>query len=232
MSFSRARSGRLFGAGAVMTAAFLAMSVAPAQASSMFFSKSSGRTASVQWLEMGELPGVVGNVHTGYLFVEELSRGSANVFGGVTDWTCPDGVLPGHGGGHGEFEEEPEGPQCTHEGERWIEGGDVAFTMDRKFSSATLTGTLNVVGGHDGQVLGTPRVNITWIGVGDLYKSTESGRYSDGTSSYSYRYSFSGRDAVIAEGSRIGVMIFDDEPGEFSFAEMGAYREASRERTR
>jgi hypothetical protein len=46
-------------------------------------------------------------------------------------------------------------------------------------------------------------VNITWDGVGGQYKGTESGRYPDEYGTYRYRYSFAGRDAVIAPG-RIG----------------------------
>lgn len=238
MSLSLARSGRALGVVAAVTAAFMAVSTTPAAASSMFFSKSSGRMASASWLEVGTLPGgVPGNIHFGDMWVEELSRGSANVFGVVNDITCPAGVIPARpGGGHWEEEEGGLDPRCTDEGYRFIDGGNVTFTMDRKFRKATLTGTLNVVGGHGGDpeappsAPATPRVDMTWTGVGDTYTSVNSGRGSDGTSTWSYRYSFSGRDAVIS--GRIGAMIFDDHPAEWSFGQMGSYKSADRYRTR
>lgn len=117
----------------------LTLSVAPAQASSMFFSKSSGRVASADWLEVGKLTGVQGNIHFGSMQVEDLGKGRANVWGIVFDLSCPIGVIPeGPGGGHGE-PAEPNG--CTDEGVRFMEGGDVTFTMDRKLQTARLTGT-------------------------------------------------------------------------------------------
>lgn len=209
---------------ALLTSLALVVTAAPAQAGSMFFSKSSGRMATLDWLEVGTLPGVQGNAHLGTLFVEEQSRGGAYVFGYVLDLECPEGVTPGHGGGHGEGEE----PSCTEVGFRFIDGGDVTFTMDRKFGKARLTGTLAV--SDHGTPLGNPPVDITLTGVGNTYRSTDSGRYSDGTTSYSYRYSFTGRQASVS--GRIGVMVFDDEPGEYSNAQMGAFRSASRDRIR
>ncbi len=238
MSLSLARSGRAVGTLAALTAAFMALSTTPASASSMFFSKSSGRTATASWLEVGTLPGdIPGNFHFGEMQVEELSRGGANVWGIVFDVQCPNGVFPDGppGGGHGEKDEEPVDNPCETVGVRFIDGGNVTFTMDRKLTRATLTGTLNVVGGHGDpdappQAPATPPVNMTWTGVGDTSTSVNSGRGSDGTTTWSYRYSFSGRSAVVS--GRIGAMIFDDEPGEYSFAEMGSYKSVDRERTK
>ncbi len=242
MSLSLARSGRALGAVAALTAGFMALTTTPASASSMFFSKSSGRTATASWLEVGTLPNVAGNFHFGEMQVEELSKRRANVWGIVFDVQCPKGTIPGGppGGGHGK-EEEPDDNPCETVGVRFIEGGNVTFTMDRKLSKATLTGTLNVVGGHGDpddpenpdappQAPATPPVNMTWTGVGDTSTSVNSGRGSDGTTTWSYRYSFSGRSAVVS--GRIGVMVFDDEPGEYSFAEMGSYKSVDRERTK
>lgn len=214
---------------AATAAATLAISVGattlPAHAGSMYFSKSSGTTAGASWLEVGTLPGPVqGNAHVGFLFVEDLGKGKARVFGGVEDYECPDGVLPDGGGGH--VEEPPQEPGCEFVDFRFIEGGNITFKMDRKFTSASLTGTLNVFG-HDGPA-GTPAVNMTWTGIGSSYKSTNTYSYTDEFGTYRSRYSFSGRQADV-EGN-IGPMVFDDEPGEYSSAEMGSYRSMDRGR--
>ncbi len=214
----------------VLAAAFtllnVLLSAAPASASSMWFSRSSGTMANASWLEVGELPNVPGNIHFGYLTIEDLGNGNAQIWGEVYDLTCPEGVIPeGPGGGHGE--EEPVEPVCTDEGARFIDGGETTFRMDRKFSTATLTGTLNVYG-HDGP-LGAPAVDMTLTGIGSAYRSTESGTFSNGTETYSYRYSFSGRDATVA--GRIGAMVFDNVEGEWSTAQMGSYRQMDRGRT-
>lgn len=200
---------------------------APAQAGSMSFYKSSGRMVDTSWLEVGELPGgVPGNIHFGQMFVEDLGGGNANVFGVVFDLTCPEGVIPeGPGGGHGE--EEPDNG-CVHEGERWIEGGDVTLTLDNKLSEATLTGTLAVYG-HDGPA-GNPVANITWTGVGDTFRSTFSGRDTSGGTTSQYRYSLTGREATV--DGNIGAMVFDDAEGEWSAAQMGTFRQMDRFRTR
>lgn len=212
---------------AVLALAFGVSSAVPASASSMYFSKSSGTMASASWLEVGELPGgVPGNIHFGYLTIEDLGNGNAQIWGEVYDLTCPEGVIPeGPGGGHGE--EEPSESPCIDEGARFIEGGDTTFRMDRKLSQATLTGTLNVFG-HDGPS-GAPAVDMTLTGIGSAYKSTESGTWTDEFGTSSYRYSFSGRDAAVS--GNIGAMVFDDVAGEWSYGQMGSYRSMDRGRT-
>lgn len=208
------------------------LTATPASAGSMWFSKSSGSTANASWLEIGTLPGgVPGNIHFGSMYIEDLGNGEAGVWGEVYDLTCEPGVIPDGpgGGGHGLEEEEPGAPEgCVHEGARFIEGGDVTFTMDRKLSKATLTGTLQVFG-HDGPA-GAPPVNMTLTGVGDAYKSVESGTFTDSSGTYSYRYNFSGRDATVS--GYIGAMVFDNVAGEWSTAQMGSYRSVDRGRTR
>lgn len=205
-----------------------AVAAQPASAGSLSFSKSSGRMATAEWLEVGTLPApVLGNIHFGSMQIQELSGGNANVSGIVHDMTCPPGVIPaGPGGGHGEPAPDD---GCVVEAVRFIDGGAVKFAMDRRLTKATLTGTLNVVG-HDGGPAGRPPVNMTLTGVGALSSSEQRGTYSDGTSTYSYRYSFSGRAATIT--GNIGPMLFSDKPGEFSNGQLGTYRDASRSRTR
>ena len=219
-----------------MTAAVAAPS--PASAADMSFSRSSGTVASTSWVEIGKLPaatGAPGNAHFGELQVEDLGRGRARAFGIVYDVQCQDGVTPYlPKGGHGEpLPPSPEAPAegCTLELVRFIDGGSgLTFSIDRKLTKATLTGTLAVNSGHGEGPTGTPAVNITWTGTGDTYSSTESGSYTDEYGSYSYRYSFTGRDATIAADSRIGPMVFDDEEGESSTGQLGAYKQSDRSR--
>ena len=206
-------------------------------AGSMYFSKSSGTMASTSWLEVGELPPAAnapGNAHFGDLWVESLGKGEAYAFGTVYDVQCEEGVTPYlPGGGHeASTVDEPEEPGgCELLGVRFMEGESLQFSIDRKLTTATLTGTLAVGSGHGEGPVGTPQVNITWNGVGSQYKSTESGYYTDEYGTYRYRYTFAGRDAVIAPGSNIGPMVFDDEVGEWSTGQLGTYRSAERFRS-
>jgi hypothetical protein len=205
----------------------------PASAASMFFSKSSGTTASVTWLEMGELPSgpAAGNAHFGFLQVEDLGKGRARAFGEVVDVQCEQGVEPYQPGWHhGPALEQEDPGGCVVVDVRFIDGArSLSFSIDRKLTQATLTGTLDVSGHGPGPV-GSPPVSITWSATGASYSSSESGRYSDEYGSYSYRYSFTGRDAVLGQGSRIGPMVFDDEAGESSQAQLGSYRSFDRGR--
>ncbi|MGY1672217.1 hypothetical protein [Geodermatophilus sp. SYSU D00710] len=218
-----------------VSAAALAVVVAPspALAGDLFFSKTSGTTASVTWLEVGELPpaaGAPGNAHFGDLFVDDLGNGRASVFGSVSDVECDDGVTPYlPGGGHGE--PAPEDGPCRLLGVRFVEGGQVTFTMDRKYTTATLTGTLAVGSGHGETSTSAPPVSITWTGVGDTYSERRSGTIVDEFGTWTYRYDFTGREAVVAPGSRIGPMVFDDEAGEYSESQLGRYRSSDRQRS-
>lgn len=220
---------------ALSTAAvsLVALAPSPALASSMSFYKSSGTFAATSWVEMGELPGVApGNAHIGFLTVEQTSRGRASAFGAVFDLSCPAGApieVPG-GGHHGEEPPPPaEGPVCVIESVREMEGRNMPFSMDRKFTSATLGGSL-AVGEHGGPTI-APAVNISWTGVGVMSTSTDSARYSNEYGTGSFRYTSTSRDAVIATGSRIGGMVFDDEDGETSEGSLGSFRAMSRDRS-
>ncbi len=179
---SRSSLRRMVAVGA-STVALSVVIATPASAGSMYFSKASGTMASTSWLEVGELPATanaLGNAHFGDLWVEDLGRGRASAFGTVYDVQCDEGTVPYNpGGGHGEPVEET-GP-CQLVGVRFIEGGSLSFTMDRKLTRATLTGTLNVGGGHSEGPVGRPPVDITWLGDGAAYTDTSRGRYTDGT---------------------------------------------------
>ncbi len=218
---------------AAATAALTAVAVpSPALAGDLFFSKTSGTQVSVSWLEVGTLPAAAnapGNAHFGELFVDDLGNGRANVFGVVHDVQCEAGVTPYNPeGGHGE-EPDPAGP-CQLAQIRFIEGGTVKFTIDKKLTKATLTGKLAVGSGHGEGPTGAPPVSITWTGVGATYPERLSGVIEVEFGTSSYRYTFTGRDAEVAAGSRIGPMVFDDEAGEFSESRLGKYRSSDRTR--
>ena len=201
----------------------------------MFFSKSSGTTVSTSWLEAGELAGAPGNWHFGELFVEATSRDRARAFGTVYDVTCVAGATPYNPGGHGGHSDAPppeqEEPDCVLEGMRWLEASpsQLALTVDRKLSTAKLSGALSVGAGH-GPPTASPPVDIVLNGLRATYSRPESGTSTDEYGTYTYRYSFSGRDADVAAGSRIGGMVFDDETGESSTAQMGTFRSSTRQR--
>lgn len=222
---------------AVAAAAVPALVASPAAAGGdMFFSKSSGTTVSTTWLEAGTLPGVAGNWHFGDLFVEATSRGRALAFGTVYDVTCAEGVAPYNPGGHGWHGDvappAEEQPGCVLEGMRFLDASPSQLTLsvNRKLTTATLKGNLSVGDGH-GSSTAAPPVDIVLNGVGSTFSSTQSGTYTSEYGTYTYRYSFSGRNAEVAAGSRIGGMVFDDEDGENSSALMGTFRSSSRQRT-
>jgi hypothetical protein len=207
---------------------------APAGASSMGMSRSSGTSATADWTEFGTLPGIAGNVHVGSLFVNGSSRNRAYVYGSVADWTCREGERPpdgGHGHSDADFDFEPPWPEpepstCTLESFRSIYGdpSTVSFTVDKRLTEARLTGQLSV-SDHGTGSAASPPVDMTWTGTGDLYSSTGSGTFSDGDSTYRYRYSFSGRSADV--DGRIGAMGFTDDPDDESSGQLGSYKDAT-----
>lgn len=222
---------------ATATAAALCLSLTVAPAASAEVAEppvneryaSSGQSVSMDWLEVGRLPGgVLGNYHQGWLSVETPGDGSGTyVYGDVVDYECPPGVTPddGHGGGHGE---EPEGPVCEDVAYRTIEGGDLTVVADKRHRSARITGTLAVT--DHGTPLGNPVVDIRVKGGSDTFTERYSSRRTVGGVRYSSTYSQRGREAVVT--GRIGPMVFDDAEGERSSARLSSWVEVSRVRVR
>ena len=210
-------------AAAVAAAVPLALAAAPAQAGTRWTERSSGSFAEAVWLEMGPLPGVAGNAHVGFLRVE----GDRNpwVFGDITDWTCPEGVLPPmFGGGHGE--EPPEGTTCVMEGQRFLyNAGPVALTVDRKLATATLTGPLTVAD-HDGETAGQPMADITWTGVGAAATSTTYQKFTDDAGNrFTMRRTETSRQGTVS--GTVGAMGFPDDADDQSFGYYGTFRTAT-----
>lgn len=220
------RNGPRLCAGLVLVVLALTAMATPALAGSRGHSRSSGSFASTQWLEWGTLPGIGGNVHVGDLFVDAATS-SPYVYGNVFDWTCPDGVRPPDGGGHGDpIEENP----CTLESVRFLygDGSTLSFSMDRKLNEATLTGTISV-SDHGGGTLANPPVNIVWTGTGSTVSVRYTESYTDGSYTYFFRYRASSRSATMT-GS-IGAMGFTDDADDESSGYMGSYSDMQRWRS-
>lgn len=190
----------------------------PADADVKWTYKASGNQASVEWLEWGTLPGVGGNAHVGFLWID-ASGSNAAAFGEVYDWTCPAGETPPSGGG-GHGDEPPAETNCTLESERFLYGEGLAFTMDRKMASARLTGTV-FVDSHDGGGGAQPAVDITLIGVGDIWSTTTYTKETDGNTTITTREKRSTRISEV--DGYIGAMGFTDDPDDASGSEMTSY---------
>lgn len=217
---------------AALTIPLIAGLTAPSVAGTKSNYRSTGSTASVQWIEFGELPGVQGNVHSGYL--EARGDRTVQAYGFVTDWSCPEGELPpDFGGGHGGFEAEHEPPptNCELHSERFIDSapGDVTLTMDRKLGSARLTGTVQV-SDHGGGAVANPTVAITWTGVGATTTSTFT---EEGVDEYGNRWMYSGSQTTRQGevSGRIGAMDFD-EADDIVLGSFGTYKFTERTRVR
>lgn len=197
----------------------------PADARSSSSYRITGRSADTYWTQVdGTPPGSnpFGNVHVGWLYADETTNGTAAVFGWIDDFDCEPGSLPG--GGHGVAKK-----GCKYVGSRFIEAYDVPFTMDRKLSSARLTGQLTVYGGGHGEggVVGRPMADVTWTGIGDLASERWTSRWREGGTWYSDSYRSKTRAATM--GGIIGPMGFDPE---LSGGTLASYRSASRSRTK
>jgi hypothetical protein len=206
-------------AAAALAVPLVVATASTAVAGSKWSYRSSGSFASTSWVEMGEIPGVAGNVHVGWLD----ARGDqlVDVFGEVIDWSCPEGVQPPTGPGHGE---EPEETECVLESQRFVfaDPARVTLTVDRKLASARLVGTLEV-SDHGGETQASPPVDVTWTGIGTASRQTSYSTYTDDSGArFTTRSTETIRQGDV-EG-RIGAMVFDDEDGETSDGAFGTYR--------
>lgn len=208
--------------------AALAVTV-PAEASTRWTFRSANDVASADWIEYGTLAGVGGNVHVGFLEARTSSSGG-EVFGKVTDYDCDPGEVPG-GGGHGGHVAEPgtleDEPTCDFLGKRFLHGGDITFTVDRKLNTASLTGTL-VVDNHGSSA--TPPVDMTWTGFGDVASNTTYERGSEDGYDYVYRFDSTSRAATVA--GYIGGMGFTDDTDDESSGSIARTRTYKRTTSR
>jgi hypothetical protein len=203
-----------------------ATTAGPADAKSFAQFRDTGRAASASWEQWDgtETGGPFGNVHIGYLTAEETTSGRASVWGWIDDFDCEEGEKPW--GGHGEDEEEG---VCAYLGDRWIEADGLAFSMDRKMTTATLVGELIVYGGGhgDGGELGRPPANIVWTGLGGTYTSRYTARYRDGDTTFTETWRSTERSATV--DGNIGPMGFDPD---LSSGYLSSYRTSFKSRTK
>ncbi len=233
----------------LLAAALLILgTAAPVAAKSMSLYRSTYYAVQFDWVQLdrdaagNRLPPMdsrpLGNVHIGFAYAQEFSRGQAFVFGQIADLDCPVDFVPSPGGGHGiGLEEEPpvdpENP-CTHIGFRSIDG-QVPLSIDNKLTRAVLGGpgvTVGIYGGGDphgggGGLLANVPINVTFAGFGPLRKSTFTMSETDGTFTYTSRYSSNQRAAELT--GVLGPMGFDPD---LSGGSMSYNREVSRSRSR
>ncbi|MDP3891694.1 hypothetical protein [Nocardioides sp.] len=197
------------------------LAATPAEARSKWMYKSSETTAEAEWVEWGELPGVEGNAHVGYLEARG-SGATTQVWGKVFDYQCDEGEYPGGGGGgggHGKafFDDDEDKPpkegECDFTGKRKISRGTAVLSIDKKLTAASLTGNLRV---ENHGAAATPPVNMTWAGIGGLYEKTWIEEYDDGTLRYYSKYERTSRAALVT--GFIGIMDFTDDADDESYA--------------
>lgn len=229
---ARARAGSLALA-VTLSLLLLALGAAPADAKSSFMSRASGATADTFWTQVDGTPtgaSPFGNVHVGWLYAYETTKGSADVFGGIDDFDCEEGDLPFGGGPHDPIDDEPYPPNsCEYIGSRFIDSSGIEFSIDKKLSQARLTGTLTVYGGGhgDGGVVGRPYADIVWTGTGGVLTEKHSYRYKDDGVTYSGTWSSIGRSATMS--GVLGPMGFDPD---LSGGWMGTFKSSDRQRTK
>lgn len=202
-------SVRLAAVAVAAAPALLAPSV-PASASDSYFSRTSGVAATTSWVQYFDFPDPrFGNVHVGDLYAFETSAGRADVFAFIADFECPEGVYPDTGG-HGE--EQPNG--CTFVGTRTLEGQNLSFTVGRKLSTATLTGSLTAATGGDphtgegGETLGQVPIDATWTGTGDVVRTSSTYRYRENGTYASSTFRTTSQEATMS--GRLGPMLFEE----------------------
>jgi hypothetical protein len=200
--------------------------------------RSSGFAADTYWTQVDGIPtgqSPVGNVHIGSLYAYETTKGKAEVYGFISDWDCEEGELPwGPHAAPAEFDEEPPPSGCVWMGSRYIESYDIPFTVDKKLTTARLTGRLTVYGGgHDdghgggGDVVGTPFADIVWTGTGGVFSEKHTYRYKDEGSTYTSTWESSVRSATMS--GILGPMGFDPD---LSGGSISSFRSSSKGRTK
>jgi hypothetical protein len=229
----------------IATALLLLGMALPVSATDMSFYRADYKSLQFDWIQLDRdangdrLPPMesrpFGNVHIGFVFAQELSTGSAFVFGQIADLNCPVDFIPPPTGGHGVAPaEEPENP-CEHIGIRQIQGEGIPFTADSKLTTARLGGvgvTVGIFGGGDphgggGVLLANVPINVTFTGAGALAKSTFTDRFTDGTTSFSARFTSLTRQGELT--GVLGPMGFDPD---LSGGSLSHNKESQRSRTR
>lgn len=206
----------------------VALLAAPAAAGkSSFMSRTTGRTANVDWDQRDGTPtgGQFGNVHIGFLEAYETSTGRAQVWGYISDFDCDPGEEPF--GGH---EEEPGEGVCDYVGDRFIDTPDIGFTIDSKLTTARLFGNLTIYGGGHGEegVVGRPPIDAVFTGVGDVSTERSTYRYTEGGTTYTETYRAARRSATVT--GVMGPMLFENAASQS--ASLTDFKQSSKGRTK
>jgi hypothetical protein len=107
---------------------------------------------------------------------------------------------------------EPPAGECVHLGVRRGEADGLTITVDPQLGTASAVGFLLMYSGGDphsgepGTVVGRPRVDATWTGIGDIGSGKSKGSFTRGTYSSENSYTYSSRDATM--GGILGPMGF------------------------
>lgn len=194
--------------------------VAPAQAAPPERYSASGSLAGVYGAIVGEIDGVAGNVH----FVEvsaQMTKDYTDVYGYLESYDCPEGVTDPWSG--------EEGPVCESLGFYQLVDGGATVAIDRKGTSASINGSLDVVEVECGEldcwetVVGTLTVDLDLTAItkkATVSRSTYS--YRDPNSGFMYKgmMTESTRDASVS--GTVGGSSFEEAYGRigtFSFRE-------------
>lgn len=108
--------------------------------------------------------------------------------------------------------EEPPAGGCVHIGLRNGEQDGLTIEIDRRLRTATAKGFLLMYSGGDphsgepGTVVGRPRVDVVWTGVGDVGRGEYTGKYRRGTQRF--QYAGTSRDREATMGGILGPMGF------------------------
>ena len=211
----------------ILTALVLTMAatvVAPASAGSSYLSKTDGRNADANWTQDdgGPLGTTNGNFHIGYIDAYGTSQNTADAYGFIEDFDCSPGQEP--------WGDENGDNACTYVGFREISGSGLSFVMDRKLTSATLTGEATIYS-YDDMDYPTAGVassiDLTWTGTGSTSRTMSTYRYVENGTRYSDRFHSTSRQASLS-GSVQNVTINPNTV----WASLSTFKEQSSSRTK
>ncbi|MDQ3690402.1 MAG: hypothetical protein M3406_10275 [Chloroflexota bacterium] len=230
----------------------LAAMASPVAGRERSMSRGSGQNVNFNWLQIDRDPATglryepgdpnrpFGNVHIGFMYIEQRTRSTGFAQGFIADLDCPTDYEPPFGGGHGApgvtaFEEPPPEPEnpCTHLGQRDARG-EVPLTIGRKLISAHIGGAgvfLPIYGGgHEAgpAPIGQAPINITVIGGSALQTYTSEDTYEDEYGFWTYSQTTTFRTGTVTEDSILGPMRF---PAGYSSAQISEYKYFSRSRS-
>ncbi len=146
-------------------AVVMSVTVGPAEAA---LSRTYGKSAVIQLVEMGPMAGAPGNVHYGYLSFYSFSTGDHYVLGYIFHAQCPEGFTPTATDVYADVYDEIESScQVFNDGSESLESGDLTIKMTK---DQTWT---HVSGYFDSSLSTQPQVafSLSLRGVGEVTES-------------------------------------------------------------